>query len=55
MLVVAPKRANVFEEKRPAKIKNSPRKFAVPGKLILAKVKNKKKDAKIGIGVTSPP
>ncbi|KAG2634961.1 hypothetical protein PVAP13_2NG321100 [Panicum virgatum] len=41
--------------KAPTKIRNSPIKLLVPGKLILAKVKKKKMVEKFGMVLTKPP
>jgi hypothetical protein len=45
----------LFLENTPTNKRSSPRKFEVPGKLIFARVKEKKKKQKSGITVTSPP
>lgn len=41
--------------KAPTNMRNSPIKLLVPGKLILAKVKNKKMVEKFGMVLTKPP
>lgn len=45
----------LFLWKAPTKIRNSPIKLLVPGKLILAKVKKKKMVEKFGMVLTKPP
>ena len=56
---IIPSAANVatklFLWKAPTKIRNSPIKLLVPGKLILAKVKKKKMVEKFGMVLTKPP
>ena len=48
------KEAQVFVNKQPAIIKNSPIKLLVPGNPILAKVKRVKKVEKSGVVVSNP-
>ena len=56
---IIPSAANVatklFLWKAPTKMRNSPIKLLVPGKLILAKVKKKKMVEKFGMVLTKPP
>jgi len=53
---VPPQKAtNELRLKTPSNMTNSPIKFDVPGKLILANVNNKKKMVNHGIKITSPP
>lgn len=56
---IIPSAANVatklFLWKAPTKMRNSPIKLLVPGKLILAKVKKKKIVEKFGMVLTKPP
>jgi len=52
---VEKRRTVLFLEKTPKNNKSSPIKFDVPGKLIFARVKEKKKKENSGITVTRPP
>jgi hypothetical protein len=55
MLPVENSRTVLFFAKIPKNSNSSPRKFEVPGKLILAKVNAKNAVANSGITETSPP